>query len=156
MQQPTELNSWAIVELMGHCRIYGKVTEEERFGVKMGRVDIPAPDGTFVTQYFGGGSVYRLTLTDEATVKQGLEQYKPAGLLTTSKDYDEDDDSFDDQEVEDEDDEEEGEFSPEPKLEEPEEGFDDLFEAKEDGPRDETLRAKGAVLTRTDADGIPF
>jgi len=31
----------------------------------MGRIDIPTKEGGFVTQYFGGGSVYRLTPTTE-------------------------------------------------------------------------------------------
>lgn len=29
-------DSWAIVELMGHVRIAGRITEEERFGAKLG------------------------------------------------------------------------------------------------------------------------
>ncbi len=65
-----KFESWAIVELMGHVKMGGRVTEEERFGVKMGRIDIPQADGGFVTQYFGGGSVYRLTPTDEATARR--------------------------------------------------------------------------------------
>lgn len=56
---------WAIIELMGHVRLAGKVTEEERFGVKMGRIEIPMADGSFVTQFFGGSSVYRITPTEE-------------------------------------------------------------------------------------------
>jgi hypothetical protein len=51
---------WAVVELMGHVKLAGKLTEEERFGAKMGRLEIPTKDG-FVTQFFGGGSVYRIT-----------------------------------------------------------------------------------------------
>ena len=34
------METWAIVELMGHVRVAGFVTEEERFGVKLGRIDI--------------------------------------------------------------------------------------------------------------------
>lgn len=60
-------DSWAVVELMGHVRTAGRVTEEERFGAKMGRVDVPRADGGFTTVYFGGSSVYRLTpCTEEA------------------------------------------------------------------------------------------
>lgn len=33
--------SWAIVELLGHVRMAGRLTEEERFGGKMGRLDVP-------------------------------------------------------------------------------------------------------------------
>lgn len=57
-------DSWAVLELMGHVRMAGRVTEEERFGVKMGRIDVPKDDG-FTTVYFGGGSVYRMTPTTE-------------------------------------------------------------------------------------------
>jgi hypothetical protein len=58
---------WAVVELMGHVKMAGRVSEEERFGAKMGRIEIPQEDGSFVTQFFGGGSVYRITaVTEEA------------------------------------------------------------------------------------------
>ncbi len=60
---------WAILELMGHIRLAGYVTEEERFGSKVGRIDIPGPDGASVTQYFGGGSIYRLTPTTEQVAR---------------------------------------------------------------------------------------
>lgn len=65
--QPVEtkqetFGQWAIVELMGHVRIAGFVTEENRFGAVLGRIEIPNADGsTRNTQYFGGGSVYRLS-----------------------------------------------------------------------------------------------
>lgn len=61
--------AWAIVELMGHVRVAGRVSEEERFGVKIGRIDIPQADGSFVTQHFGGGSVYRITYVGEAEAR---------------------------------------------------------------------------------------
>lgn len=60
---------WAVVELMGHVRLAGRLTEEERFGAKMGRLDIPRPDGSFVTRLFGGSSVYSLTYVDEAAAR---------------------------------------------------------------------------------------
>lgn len=56
---------WAIVELLGHVRLGGFVTEEERFGAKVGRIDIPLADGKTATQLFGGGSLYRLTYVTE-------------------------------------------------------------------------------------------
>jgi hypothetical protein len=61
--------SWAIVELMGHVRLAGRITEAECFGAKMGRLDIPQDDGAFVTQYFSGSSVYRITLVTEAVAR---------------------------------------------------------------------------------------
>lgn len=34
---------WAIVEIFGHRRHVGIASEEERFGVKMLRIDVPGP-----------------------------------------------------------------------------------------------------------------
>lgn len=59
-----DFHEWCIVELMGHVRIAGLVTEVEKFGSKLGRIDIPSGDG-FVTQFFNGNSLYRLTPTTE-------------------------------------------------------------------------------------------
>jgi hypothetical protein len=64
MQELPKFEQWAIVELMGHVKIAGLVTEEEHFGAKLGRIDIPSGDG-FVTQFFNGSSLYRLTPTTE-------------------------------------------------------------------------------------------
>ena len=50
---------------LGHVRIAGRVTEEERFGGKLGRIDIPGKDGGETTQYFNASSIYRLTPTTE-------------------------------------------------------------------------------------------
>ncbi len=69
---------WAIVELMGHVRLAGRITEEEKFGTKMGRLDIPAEDGSFVTQLFGGASVYRITIVTEAVARQVARTNQPA------------------------------------------------------------------------------
>lgn len=71
---------WAILELMGHRRLGGWVTEVELFGAKMCRIDIPSTEGgdtndtlpcitnangvkfnIHVTQFYGGGSVYCVT-----------------------------------------------------------------------------------------------
>jgi hypothetical protein len=113
---------WAIVELMGHVRLAGRLTEEEKFGVKMGRLDIPSQkpactgisaiwcplhgdcscknecdkndddcplhsrhsnhgdvqDDTFVTQLFGGASVYRITIVTEEVARHVCKQTTPS------------------------------------------------------------------------------
>lgn len=68
---------WAVVELMGHQRTAGKLTEVERFGSKMGRLDIPDGD-KFVTTYFGGASVYRITVVTEAVARGVAKNNQPA------------------------------------------------------------------------------
>lgn len=61
---------WGVLQLMGHVRIAGKISEEERFGAKIGRIDIPREDGTFSTEYFGAGSIYRVQATTEEIARK--------------------------------------------------------------------------------------
>lgn len=95
---------WGIVELMGHVRLAGRVSEEERFGTKLGRIDIPksepctcanAPNSiaapvpcqlcnstgivqSSTTQYFGGASIYRVTPVSEEVARHVAATCKPA------------------------------------------------------------------------------
>jgi hypothetical protein len=75
---------WAIVEIFGHRRHVGKAREEERFGAKMIRIDVPklgpAPDEvTWSSHYYGGSSLFSYTPTDELTVMKYAERgYTPA------------------------------------------------------------------------------
>lgn len=73
-----KFEQWAIVELMGHAHIAGKVTEETRFGTVLMRVDVPALEDTAAfTTYFGGSAIYRMTPCDEATVLRYVKNYAP-------------------------------------------------------------------------------
>lgn len=74
MSEPFE--QWAILELMGHVKLAGRVTEEEHFGAKLGRIDIPNGEG-FTTQYFSGGSIYRLTPTTEEIARGVAQRNQP-------------------------------------------------------------------------------
>lgn len=73
---------WAIVEIFGHRRHVGRIREEERFGAKMLRIDVPKIEGTETTwssHYYGGSSIFSLTPTDEKTVMNYAERtYTPA------------------------------------------------------------------------------
>lgn len=68
---------YAIVELMGHVKHAGRITEEEKFGVKMGRVDVPNDANGFTTIFFGGASIYRITVVSEEVARQVARQFKP-------------------------------------------------------------------------------
>lgn len=73
---PNTFDQWAILELMGHVRLAGRVTEETHFGAALGRIDIPVGDG-FTTQYFGGSSVYRITPTTEEIARSVAARNQP-------------------------------------------------------------------------------
>lgn len=60
---------WAVLERLGHNRTAGRLTEEEKFGGKMGRLDVPQEDGSFVTVYFTHSVVYGLTIVSEEAAR---------------------------------------------------------------------------------------
>lgn len=86
---------WAIVEVFGHRRHAGRTREEERFGAKMLRIDIPTvelrDDGAGVrgaaitgwtTLFYAGAAIFSLTPTDKATALRANRPHEPAGRLT--------------------------------------------------------------------------
>ena len=58
-------DEWAIVELMGHRKIAGRVTETALAGGAFVRVDVHGNDKHFLTQYYQPGAVYCITPADE-------------------------------------------------------------------------------------------
>lgn len=68
---------WAIVELMGHRRLAGRVTEQEIAGRAFLRLDIPVADGSDATQFYGAQAIYCLTPCDEATARQVASLNRP-------------------------------------------------------------------------------
>lgn len=105
---------WAIVEVFGHRRHAGRAREEERFGAKMLRIDVPtvaiigvdlsaeAGGGSetssavtgWTTHWYGGSSIFSYTLTDEATVLRiNRPSYSPQRYIAPpmGDDYDKED-----------------------------------------------------------------
>ena len=50
---------WALVELMGHRKRAGRVSEVEQYGASLLRIDIPAGEDT-VSEFSGGGAIYAM------------------------------------------------------------------------------------------------
>jgi hypothetical protein len=94
-EQP-KLKSWALVELFGHQRIVGYVSEQTFGTGVLFRVDVPdlLKDGKVIregfTRYFGLGSIYSITPLDEATVRQLLPSIDgtPAARPLSLRSYD--------------------------------------------------------------------
>lgn len=61
-------DQFAIVELMGHQRIAGRLTEQVVGGSAFVRVDVPALPGVpAFTKLLGPSSIYAITIVDEET-----------------------------------------------------------------------------------------
>ena len=56
-------DSWAVVELMGHITIAGRITKPGEYG-GLWQVDVPEGE-TFRTEFFGSQSVYRVRIVSE-------------------------------------------------------------------------------------------
>jgi hypothetical protein len=82
MDTQEKFEQWAIVELMGHRTIAGKVTEQTIAGTSLLRIDVPeVPTGSggatipAFTQFYGMHAVYALTPVSE-TVARMAAQYR--------------------------------------------------------------------------------
>jgi len=72
---------WAIVELFGHVRLAGKISEADQYGVKMLRVDVPEVDGRpAFTTFKGGSALYAVTPTTEEIALHVIRQSRPAPI----------------------------------------------------------------------------
>ena len=70
---------WAILELMGHRRLGGYVSEATVAGAGFLRIDVPGEDGPTATQFYSPSSVYCLTpvTEDMARVVAARNQPEP-------------------------------------------------------------------------------
>jgi hypothetical protein len=85
MTEPTtqaeRLDVWAVVELFGHARIAGKVTEQTLAGGAFLRVDVPETDGTpAFTRFFGAGAIYSISPCSEEVGRLVAKQVRAAPI----------------------------------------------------------------------------
>ena len=82
---------WAVIEIFGHQRIAGKVTEQTIGGCAFIRVDVPdLPEKTVddygqprsmppiagFTKLYGNGAIYSMSFVDEAIAKATAQQLR--------------------------------------------------------------------------------
>jgi hypothetical protein len=76
-----KFENWAIVELFGHTKVAGKVSEQSIGGCSFVRVDIPdTPAGPACTRLYGNGAIYGIIITDEKTARAAAGYFTPAPL----------------------------------------------------------------------------
>lgn len=79
MNQPTESEQWAIIELMGHQQIAGRYQEAAG---GMHRIDVPgmgdeAPEDFHFTRLYSPAAIYSITFTDEASARLAAKMLAP-------------------------------------------------------------------------------
>lgn len=73
-----KFESWAIIDLFGHSKIAGKVTEAVIGGCAFIRVDVPAVGKQQAfTKFFGNGAIYSMIPCSEAVALVALKQIIP-------------------------------------------------------------------------------
>lgn len=72
-----KFDEWAILELMGHRKLAGKVTEAAIGGGSFVRIDMPMNDGSMSTQFYSPGSIYCITPTTEEIARAMAKGYQP-------------------------------------------------------------------------------
>lgn len=103
MEQVTQpkFEQWCILELFGHQRIAGYVTEATIGGSAFVRVDVPKPegDGDLYTRYFGNGAIYAINPTTREAVLavvRNLHPKPPTPRAISAPSEEPVDDDFDD------------------------------------------------------------
>jgi hypothetical protein len=69
-QKSEAFETWGILELFGHLRLAGKLSEQTIAGGAFIRIDVPElPGVSGYTRFFGHAAVYGMTPTDEQTAR---------------------------------------------------------------------------------------
>lgn len=87
--------SWAVVELFGHQRIAGRVTEQQVAGTNFLRVDVPElpareargfmsaqPALPAYTRLFGAGAIYAINPVSEAVALHAALEFRARPVIT--------------------------------------------------------------------------
>lgn len=76
MSKTEKFEEWALVELFGHQRIAGKVSEQEIGGCSFVRVDVPETKSAKAhTRFFGNGAIYSINPTTEEIARHLADRY---------------------------------------------------------------------------------
>jgi hypothetical protein len=70
-QEQQKFEAWGLLELFGHQRIAGRLTEQTIGGVHFVRIDVPTiGDVQEYTRFFTQGAIYGMTITSEDVARR--------------------------------------------------------------------------------------
>lgn len=79
IENTSTFDHWAIVELFGHQRIAGRVTEANVGGCHFIRLDVPATkDAPAFTRLLGQGAIYAINIVTEEIARLAAEAFRAA------------------------------------------------------------------------------
>ena len=74
---PEKFDCWCVVELFGHQKIVGRVSEATLAGGAFLRVDVPAVmENKAFTRFFGPGAIYSINPVEETIALELIRQYR--------------------------------------------------------------------------------
>jgi hypothetical protein len=65
-----KFEQWGVVEIMGHQRAAGRMSEEVVAGANLLRVDVPTDAHNFRTVYYGAAAIYAVHVTGEEEARK--------------------------------------------------------------------------------------
>lgn len=90
MTESEKFEHWCIVEIMGHQRYAGMVSEQTIGGASFIRVDVPEIDGQKgFTKMFGSGSIYCITPCEEYIARGAAAKFgqRPIEVFDLPKEW---------------------------------------------------------------------
>jgi len=76
-EESAPFEGWAILELMGHRRMAGRLTEQTIGGGAFIRIDVPGDGAEVATQFYSPSAVYCITPTTEDVARKIAVRARP-------------------------------------------------------------------------------
>ena len=86
-EKPTTFDQWAIVEVMGHSRYAGRVTEQAVGGCSFVRVDSPEIDGLpAFTKLLGQSAIFSITPVTREVAIEAVKRFQARPVVVAGYD----------------------------------------------------------------------